>query len=389
MKNHPFHSSFCGCQAVNSTASQTRRGFLTALGSVGSLGTLGTLDALGTLSSVGGLSAGAGLGLLGATSSKTAFAQNLPKPHRIDVHHHICPPEWVSALKKSHLDSPPVNNWTPQRSLDDMDKAGIATSMTSPTLPAVGFLPADEAARVARASNEYARRLADQYPGRFGVFALLPMPHVDETLKEIEYAFDVLKADGVAFMTSYADKYLGDKAFAPVMDELHRRRATAYTHPNDPACCLNLKSSVPPVIIEYGTDTTRTVASLIFSGTSARCKDINFIFSHGGGTLSSVTERFTVQVVSFPDFKQRGFTGESVMKEIKRFYYDTAQCSNPIAMASITKMVDVSQIVFGTDYPYRTGEDHVKGLSALFNAVDLKAIERENALRILPAHWRA
>ena len=115
-----------------------------------------------------------------------------------------------------------------------MDKAGIATSITSPTLPAVGFLDPAEAATVARASNEYAKKLTQDHKGRFGVFALLPMPHVDATLKEIAYAFDTLKVDGVAFMTSYGDKFLGDKAFAPVMDELHRRKATAYTHPNDP-----------------------------------------------------------------------------------------------------------------------------------------------------------
>ena len=368
MTHNSLYTSLCKCCPADPKGTSTRRGFLSTMGSLGSLGTLGTLGTLGMLDS--------------------ATAQTSAKPHRIDVHHHLSPPEWVSSLKKSNLDSPPVNDWTPQRSLDDMDKAGIATAMTSPTLPAVGFLAAAEAARVARASNEYARKLADQYPGRFGVFALLPMPHVDETLKEIAYAFDVLKADGVAFMTSYADKYLGDKAFAPIMDELNRRKATAYTHPNDPTCCVNLNTGVPPVIIEYGTDTTRTIASLIFSGTSARCKDINFIFSHGGGTLSSVTERFTVQIVSYPAYKQRGFTGESVMNEIKRFYYDTAQCANPIAMASITKMVDVSQIVFGTDYPYRTGIDHVKGLSSIFNAKDLKAIDRDNALRILPASWR-
>lgn len=125
---------------------------------------------------------------------------------------------------------------------------------------------------MARASNEYARKLSDDSKGRLRMFALLPMPHVDATLKEIAYALDVLKADGVAFMTSYGNQYLGDPAFAPVMDELNRRKATAYTHPNDPSCCLNIASSVPPVIIEYGTDTTRTIASLVFSGTAQRCR---------------------------------------------------------------------------------------------------------------------
>jgi predicted TIM-barrel fold metal-dependent hydrolase len=354
--NEGTYGLACACHpGTGAGAGLSRRGFLGAVGAAATLATTGC-------ASVGGPA----------------------KPHRIDVHHHISPPAWVAALKSAKLDSPPVNNWTPRRTLDDMDAAGVQMAMTSPTLPAVGFLPPAEAAAVARASNEYARKLAQEYPGRFGVFALLPMPHVDETLKEIAYAFDVLKVDGVAFMTSYAGKYLGDAAFAPVMDELHRRKATAYTHPNDPSCCVNLATGVPPVIVEYGTDTTRTIASLIFSGTSARCRDINFIFSHGGGTISSLTERFVVQIVSFPPYKARGFTGESVMAELKRFYYDTAQAANPIAMASLTKLVDTRQIVFGTDYPYRTSLEHVKGLAGIFGTSDLRLIERENALRILP-----
>jgi predicted TIM-barrel fold metal-dependent hydrolase len=158
------------------------------------------------------------------------------------------------------------------------------------------------------------------------------------------------------------------------MDELHRRKVTAYTHPNEPACCRNLATGVPSIIIEYGTDTTRTIASLIFSGTAARCSNINFIFSHGGGTLTALTERFTVQVVAFPQYKDRGFTGEGVMKLLQGFYYDTAQCSNPIAMASLTKFISTSNIVFGTDYPYRTAEEHVKGLGV--RPADLAKIER-------------
>jgi len=292
----------------------------------------------------------------------------------------------VEALKKARLDTPPVVNWTPQKSLDDMDRGGVATSMVSPTLPGLGFLPAKEAAAVARGSNEYTKKLSEEHKGRFGMFAQMPMPYPDETLREIEYALDVLKADGISFMTSYGDKYLGDPAFAPVMDELHRRKATVYTHPNDPACCVNNLAGIAPTYIEYGTDTTRAIVSLIFTGTSARCPDINFIFSHAGGTVTALTERFTVQMTMNPKYKD--FTGAGVMAELKRFYYDTAQASNPIAMASLTKMVAVSQIVFGTDYPYRNATDHVKGLGEIFGAEDLKKIERENALKLLP-RWRS
>ena len=70
------------------------------------------------------------------------------------------------------------------------------------------------------------------HQGRFGIFAMLPMPHIDATLKEIEYAFDTLKVDGVGIMTNYGDKWLGYAYFDPVWAELNRRKATVYTHPD-------------------------------------------------------------------------------------------------------------------------------------------------------------
>lgn len=327
-----------------------------------------------------------GFGAAAAGMPAPAVAQAAAKPHRIDVHHHISPPAWVEALKKAGLDSPPVVNWTPQKSLDDMDKAGVATAITSPTLPGVGFLPAAEAGAVARASNEFAAKLADDHKGRFGRFAQMPMPYVDETLKAIAHALDTVKADGISLFTSYGDKYLGDPAFAPVWDELNRRKATVFVHPTDPKCCSANVAGFSPIYIEYGTDTTRTVASLIFNHTAERCPNVNLIFCHGGGTVTALTDRFMVQMLRTPKYKD--FTAEGVTAQLKRFYYDTAQASNPIAMASLTKLVASTQIVYGTDYPYRTGEEHTKALAAIFGPEDLKKIERDNALRLLP-RWRA
>jgi 6-methylsalicylate decarboxylase len=304
-------------------------------------------------------------------------------PHRIDVHHHIVPPSWLAALKQAKLDNPPLSSWTPQRSIEDMDAAGIATAVTSPTAPQVGFLPAADAARIARESNEYAKQLATDHRGRFGVFAMLPMPYIDECLKEIEYVFDALKVDGIGMMTSYGDKWLGYPQFAPVFDELNRRRATVYTHPTTANCCVNLVQDLSPATVEWAADTTRTIANLIFSGAAQRYGDISFIFSHGGGVLTAVAERLEIQMVSTPPYKGR-FTREIVDGQLRRFYYDTAQVSNTVTIGALAELVPVSQIVFGTDYPYRTGVEHVRGLAAHFGADELKAIDRDNALRILP-----
>ncbi len=304
------------------------------------------------------------------------------RPHRIDVHHHHTPPPYAAAITAKNV-AGPVRDWTPEKSLADMDKAGVATALTSITTPAMRFLDDAGARKLARECNDYTAKLVADSKGRFGMFAVMPMPYVEGTLHEIGYALDTLKADGIALLTSYGDKWLGDPAFTPVMEELNRRRAVVYTHPTTANCCGNLIPDVPESIIEWGTDTTRTIASLVFSGTAARFHDLKIIFSHGGGTLPFLTERFLRLPLANKNVAARVPNG--VEAELKRFYYDTAQAAHPYALASLTRLIPVSQIVFGTDFPYRTAIDHVKGLTDYgFSASDLQAIDRDNALRLLP-----
>jgi predicted TIM-barrel fold metal-dependent hydrolase len=328
----------------------------------------------------------AGTAALGAAAllsrRETEAQMSSPKAHRIDVHHHHTPPPYVAALTAKNIPGP-VRDWTPEKSIADMDKAGVATALTSITTPALRFLDEAGARRLARECNEYTAKLVTDSGGRFGMFAAMPMPHVEGTLQEIAYALDTLKADGIALLTSYGDKWLGDPAFTPVLEELNRRRAVVYTHPTTANCCGNLIPDVPESIIEWGTDTTRTIASLVFSGAAARFRDVQLIFSHGGGTLPFLTERFLRLPLSNKNLAPRVPNG--VEHELKRFYYDTAQVAHPYALASLTKLIPVSQIVFGTDFPYRTAAEHVKGLTDYgFSANDLQSIDRDNAVRLLP-----
>jgi 6-methylsalicylate decarboxylase len=343
---------------------------------------VGVLGRRGLLTGASALTA-AGLFIPGLIGSATAA----DKPFRIDVHHHITPPTWLEAVKTAKLDNPPMVNWSPEKSLEDMDKGGVATAMTSPTTPQLGFLPAADAARIARESNEYARKVANDHPGRFGVFAMLPMPYVDESLKEIAYALDTLHADGIGMMTSYGDKWLGYSEFQPVFDELNRRKAVVYTHPTGPNCCVNLVRGVPDASVDYGADTTRTIVNLIFSGASRRYANIDFIFSHGGGVLTAVAERLQIQMVTTPPYAGK-VTRAQVDQELNRFFYDTAQVSNAVTIEALAKLVPTSQIVFGSDFPYRTSAEHVNGLAQRFNGTVLRGIERDNAARILPGVQR-
>ncbi len=142
------------------------------------------------------------------------------KPHRIDVHHHFAFPSFMAELKK--IKRRGHARWSPQMSLEDMDKSGIATAITSLLNPGLWFGDVPLARRLARDANEYAATLRRDYPGRFGVFATVPLPDTEGSLKEIEYAFDTLKADGLYLVTNYGDKWLGNAAFWPVLEEIDR-----------------------------------------------------------------------------------------------------------------------------------------------------------------------
>jgi predicted TIM-barrel fold metal-dependent hydrolase len=325
----------------------------------------------------------AGLAAGGAGALLPACAVTLPPSavsgRRVDMHHHFFPPALLAEMAARGMAEPAATQWSPARSLEDMAQAGVAIAMLS--LPA---LPAPRSAvRLAREANEHAARLGSEHGGRFGWFATLPMPDEQASLKEIEYALDTLKADGVALLSSYGDRWLGDAAFAPVMNELNRRKAVVFVHPALPDCCRNLLPQTPPTVVEYGADLTRTIVSIVFSGTAARCSDIRFIFSHAGGTLPFVVDH----LVRMPlvDRKLVERVPDGVLHELKRFHYDTAGAAHPGALASLMQLVSVRRVVFGSDYPYRSASDNVDGLTDHgFRESDMYIMCYDNARRLLP-----
>jgi predicted TIM-barrel fold metal-dependent hydrolase len=314
--------------------------------------------------------------------------------HRIDVHHHPSPPGYLNAREGNDPPAPVRLAWTVEKSLQTMDEGGCATSILSLPHAASIWGDHDSAAgkekgrKLAREWNDFMKKLATDHPGRFGIFATVPMLDIDGSLKEMEYALDKLGADGVFLTTNIGDKWLGDRHYWPFFEELNRRKVTVYTHPVAPNCTAGMYEEFNDSVIEFGTDTTRAIAKLLFTGAAAKFPDINWIFSHAGGTMPFITERFMrAHMYSKADVKNAMPKG--VMHELQKLYYDTAQAAHFYAMAPLKKMVPTSQIVFGTDYPYRTAGETAGMLKecGCFNDAELRAIDRDNALRILPK-WR-
>lgn len=326
------------------------------------------------LAGVAGAVAGTA-GLAAASSPAAATPRNI-----VDVHAHFTPPTFRTA----GLATGPMGGWSVERQYEEMDKAGVDRALLSITTPGV-TVEGEPAARLTREANEYGARIAGESKGRLGLFVyVLNAAQADVTLKEIAYGLDVLKANGVCLFTSYGDKYLGDEAFDPVFAELNRRKAVVYVHPTFAACCARVIPTVPATVVEFGTDTTRAITNYVYRGAARRFPDVKLIFSHSGGTMPFLIERYDV-FDKTPQGKKEAPQG--FRAEIAKFYFDIAQAANPVATRALRAVVPTRQIVFGTDYPYRTPIEHVQALEAakVFDQRELAGIYRGNLAHGLEA----
>jgi predicted TIM-barrel fold metal-dependent hydrolase len=330
------------------------------------------------------------LGSLAAASvyARIAAAQSTPNPAGlVDVHHHFIPPFWFDEVK-DHISRqgggrivPNWYGWSEERALERMDETGVATAIVSISAPGVWFGDVAQGRRLSRETSLFAAQMRQRHPKRFGFFAALPLPDIEGSLREIEYAFDQLHANGVVLMTSYGDRWLGDPSFDPVMQELDRRGAIVYVHPGSPACCSQLMSYVPPFLTEFTQDTNRTITSLMFSGQLVRRRAIRFVFSHAGGTIPMLAGRISQLSTSVPQLAAA--VPDGVEAELRRLYYEVANSANRPAIAALLSLVPATQVMFGSDFPLVPIAATQAKLSGLgLSESDLASLSRGTAAKL-------
>jgi predicted TIM-barrel fold metal-dependent hydrolase len=324
----------------------------------------------------------------------------------IDVHHHVVPEVYFQALQDLGIGrsaGKAIPEWTPENSLMHMEEVGTETAMCSVSEPAVyPIVEADpkKAAEMCRAVNEFLAELIQKYPGRFGAYALLPMPDLDSSIIEMEYALDVLKLDGVGLLSNYGEHYLGNRIFDDLFVELNKRNAIFYQHPSIPDPRMPRPEFVPiDFFQEFTFCTNRAATNLIYSGTLERNPNITPILSHMGGTFPyihwrldycmSFSLRPNAKRLPVPDYIWDAWNSnsKSLTENCKRFYYDTALNCSPVAFEALDYLAP-DNVVFGTDSFYASlpmAKKFTEDVAAYY--VDENrhyAIRRGNAEKLFP-----
>jgi predicted TIM-barrel fold metal-dependent hydrolase len=267
---------------------------------------------------------------------------------RIDVHQHVVPPDYARWLRtKGVADAAgrELPGWDVGAALEIMDRHNIQSAILSVSTP--GTTPGDpaEAAGMARAVNEFSAALSQEFPGRFGFFGTVPLPHVDLAITEARHTLEALHADGVTLLANSSGVYLGMPELDPLMAELDARSAVAFVHPATlPGPAIE---GIPPFAADFLLDTSRAAYSLVRNGVIQRYPRIRFILSHAGGFVPYAAHRMALAISGVAG---RGLN--DVLEDFRSFYFDVALSGSPAGLPSLLQFAKPDHVLFGTDWPF-------------------------------------
>lgn len=334
-----------------------------------------------------------------------------------DIHHHMLPTDLVTALS-SHgihtIGGEPVPKWQPQMSLDIMDRRGINRAILSAPVP-LHFLSPDQTTAMAATINHFGEDCLKRWPDRFGYFASLPLPDVQAAVSEATAALDRRGAAGVTMLSNHAGLYQGDPQLDPLYAELDRRQAIAFIHPavytgdrypTEPGAGSPVPG-IQPSQLEFGFDTTRAVANLIFNQVDRRFPGVRFVFTHSSACVPSILHKlldrrpmvdaYTSHIRDHgtpppvADLLHQLHTAETTARErIRWLYFDTALSSAESTLDALTAITATDHILLGTDFPFgqeiglRYTLDGIRDYPR-FAAEQHKLVLESNANSLLPA----
>lgn len=283
-----------------------------------------------------------------------------------DLHHHIVPEFYVTEMKKMGISVAGIQwpDWNPQKSLKIMDKFHIEKAFVSISAPGIYFRDTEFSIELSRKCNQYIADMIQEYPSRFGGFGSVTLPDVESAIKEAEYVLDDLKLDGIAMLSNVEGYYLGHGSFVPFYEVLNNRKAVIYVHPNEVPGKKDFMFLNPLYL--WQNDTTTAILDFIQSGFHLKFPNIKWVFSHGGGIISTLFPAVVEHLkLSNPKIESELDTWKN------QIFLDTASKAYDDQLPYLLSFSDWRHVVFGGDIGW-ANETAVNEVIKAYSSIDEK-----------------
>lgn len=300
----------------------------------------------------------------------------------IDVHAHYQPrrlDEFMARFDRSTV--VPQVPWTDSEEhlearLKLMRAAGVRLQVLSPGTTHY-FEERQAAIEVAELINDRFAGLVDRFPGRFGAYASLPLPHIDASLRELDRAWRLPGTMGATLHCSILDRSVAAEEFDPVYEELNRRRAVLFLHPCRNGVCSALVNDYQ-LAESVGTSIEDGLAVLhmILRRIPQRFPDIRVIVPHLGGFLAMLLDRLDSQLTrASPNLV------ELPSVTARRFWYDTVSHGSAVALRCARDAFGADRLLPGSDFPFMLFRRDYGHAFSYVEAANLPADDADKILR--------
>lgn len=325
----------------------------------------------------------------------------------IDVHNHLYPKEWMDHLEKSteritmkrlsptsmvfYAEGVPLSHisraghYDPEARLEDMDKYGIDIQILSLTAPSVELVPANEGVVWARRVNDYLASVCQKYPKRFYAYATLPYQDMDNTIRELDRAYNDLGVKGIIMFSNINGKLITSQEFYPIYAKAEEFELPILIHPAPPLTADVMKKlRLPSGLFGFVFDTTMAIISLIFQGMLGKYPKLKLIHSHLGGVVPYMVGRIDDSFSNYS--KEYGLELPKAPSDYykEQVYVDSISYHLP-AMKCCLDWLGPEHIMLGTDYAHPIGhiEEAIRYVRDMgLSEEDTDKILRRNATRI-------
>ena len=272
---------------------------------------------------------------------------------KVDFHSHFLSPTYYQYLKEYEAERPDrfeTPDWSLESHLKQMDRLGIAFSFISVSSPNLSGAPEEVEVRLVRQINQEGAGYARSEPKRIGLYASLPLPHVEASIREAEYAIRELGAFGFGLSTNYAGTYLGDPKYDALLEYLNGISAVIAVHPAAAPVEPEVNKTVPIPAMEFLVETTRTFMNMEMHDIFSRYPAIRWIFPHAGSFLPILSDRIN----GFSVIMRHDNPGLALnfKEDMRHVYFDCAGFPLQKQLHALLKDVTTENLVYGSDVPY-------------------------------------